>query len=111
MRTATLRQVPQDARAAIYCRINDDRTGDELGVARQEKLARQTCARLGLAVEDRHVYVDNSRSAWRRNRKRPGWDALLAAVAAREVTHIVCYDPDRLMRQPRDLDVLPRVVG
>lgn len=74
--------------------------------SRQEKLARQTCARLGLSVEDRHVYVDNSRSAWKRNRKRPGWDALLAAVAAREVTHIVCYDPDRLMRQPRDLEDL-----
>ena len=45
-------------------------------------------------------------SAWRRNRKRKGWDELISAARRGEVKHIVCYHPDRLMRQPRDLEEL-----
>src|SRR6185312_16467373 len=52
------------------------------------------------------VFVDNNRSAWRRSRKRPGWDALLAAIRAGRVRHVLVYHPDRLMRQPRDLEEL-----
>src|SRR6185312_2395180 len=52
------------------------------------------------------VFVDNNRSAWQRGRKRPGWDALLAAVRAGRVRHVLVYHPDRLMRQPRDLEEL-----
>ncbi|MER5688882.1 hypothetical protein [Streptomyces sp. NPDC002205] len=34
-------------RAAIYCRISQDRGGAGLGVARQEEDCRALCARLG----------------------------------------------------------------
>ncbi|MGP0001872.1 MAG: recombinase family protein, partial [Acetobacteraceae bacterium] len=41
-----------------------------------------------------------------RNRRRPGWDDLIKAARRGEIKHIVCYHPDRLMRQPFDLEEL-----
>ena len=92
--------------AAIYCRISHIKDDDQTGVDRQERLCRETAKRLGLTVHDRFVFVDNNRSAWQRKRKRPGWDKLLAAAESGEVQHILCYHPDRLMRQPHDLEEL-----
>jgi DNA invertase Pin-like site-specific DNA recombinase len=92
--------------AAIYCRISHIKDEDQTGVDRQERLCRETAKRLGLTVHDRFVFVDNNRSAWQRKRKRPGWDKLLAAAKSGEVQHILCYHPDRLMRQPKDLEEL-----
>jgi Resolvase, N terminal domain len=91
---------------AIYCRLSQAADDDQTGVDRQERICREVAARLGLNVAARHVFVDNNRSAWKRNRKRKGWDALLEAARNREVGHIVAYHPDRLMRQPRDLEEL-----
>jgi site-specific DNA recombinase len=45
-------------------------------------------------------------SAWKRDRKRTGWDALLDAARTGVVKHIVAYHPDRLMRRPKDLEQL-----
>lgn len=98
--------VVQRNRAAVYCRISDDKNKDEEGVARQEEHCRGICDRMTLALTSDHVYIDNSRSAWKRNRKRPGWDAMLEAAGRGEIDVIVCYHPDRLMRQPRDLEDL-----
>jgi site-specific DNA recombinase len=98
---------PPDADlTAIYCRKS--LKGDKLQVTvnRQRKLALADCEKLGLRVAPAHVYIDNGVSAWRRNRKRPGWDKLMAAARRGEIKHIVCYHPDRLMRQPFDLEEL-----
>jgi hypothetical protein len=38
------------------------------------------------------VYVDNSRSAWQRNRKRPDWDRMLCAFDATG-RHLIPHDP------------------
>src|SRR6185437_8732305 len=92
--------------AAIYCRISNARDEDQTGVDRQERLCREVAERLGLVIGADVVFVDNNRSAWQRNRKRPGWDALLAAIRAGRVRHVIVYHPDRLMRQPRDLEEL-----
>jgi DNA invertase Pin-like site-specific DNA recombinase len=92
--------------AAIYCRISHIKDDDQTGVDRQERICREIAERLGLVVHDRFVFVDNNRSAWQRKRKRPGWDKLLAAAESGEVKHILCYHPDRLMRQPHDLEQL-----
>jgi len=92
--------------AAIYCRISHVADQDQTGVERQERICQATAERLGLAVDPEHVYVDNNRSAWKRSRKRSGWDAMLAAAVAGKVRHIVAYHPDRLMRQPKDLEAL-----
>jgi DNA invertase Pin-like site-specific DNA recombinase len=90
--------------AAIYCRISHARDLDQTSVDRQERICRDTAARLGLVVA--HVLIDPNRSAWQRNRKRPGWDRLLEIAAAAGVRHVVVYHPDRLMRQPFDLEEL-----
>lgn len=71
---------------------------------RQERICRETSEQLGLVVA--HVLVDPNRSAWQRDRKRPGWDRLLELAANDGVRHVVVYHPDRLMRQPFDLEEL-----
>jgi site-specific DNA recombinase len=60
----------------------------------------------GLVIVPGAVLVDNNRSAWQRNRSRPGWRALLELIRAGGVGHVIVYHPDRLMRQPRDLEKL-----
>ena len=92
--------------AAIYCRISRARDEDQTGVDRQERLCRDVAKRLGLVIVPGCVFVDNNRSAWQRNRCRPGWDGLLEAIRAGRVGHVLVYHPDRLMRQPRDLEEL-----
>lgn len=95
--------------AAIYCRISQAEDDDQTGVDRQERICREIAERRGFAVNQAHVFVDNSRSAWSRKRKRPGWDELLRAARERGFRHIIAYHPDRLMRQPRDLEELLQV--
>lgn len=93
-------------RAAVYCRLSYAPDGSVEKVDRQEADCRDLAMRLGWDVSEAHVFKDNSRSAWQRNRKRPGWDAMLNAVEAGEVDGILCYHGDRLMRQPHDLEKL-----
>ncbi|HET9257091.1 MAG TPA: recombinase family protein [Pseudonocardiaceae bacterium] len=92
--------------AAIYCRISRARDEDQTGVDRQERLCRDVAGRLGLVIVPGCVFVDNNRSAWQRNRCRPGWDGLLEVIRAARVGHVIVYHPDQLMRQPRDLEEL-----
>ncbi|MGH3767076.1 MAG: recombinase family protein [Pseudonocardiaceae bacterium] len=92
--------------AAIYCRISRARDEDQTGVDRQERLCREVAERLGLVIAPGCVFVDNNRSAWQRSRCRPGWDGLLEAIRVGRVRHVIVYHPDRLMRQPRDLEEL-----
>ncbi|MFJ2002196.1 recombinase family protein [Streptomyces chartreusis] len=93
-------------RAAIYCRLSYAPDGSLEKVERQEADCRQLAARMSWRVSEPHVFVDNSRSAWQRNRKRPAWDKLLAAVEAGEIDGIVVYHGDRMIRQPFDLEKL-----
>lgn len=95
--------------AAIYCRISHVNDDDQTGVDRQERICRDVAERLGLVVTEDQVFVDNNRSAWQRTRKRPGWDALLNEARHGRVRHVLTYHPDRLMRQPRDLEELLQI--
>ncbi|MCX4768966.1 recombinase family protein [Streptomyces sp. NBC_01285] len=95
--------------AAIYCRISHASDEDQTGVDRQERICRDVAERLGLTVAEDQVFVDNNRSAWQRKRKRPGWDALLAQANEGRIRHVLTYHPDRLMRQPRDLEELLQI--
>jgi site-specific DNA recombinase len=90
--------------AAIYCRVSHIKDQDQTSVDRQERICREAVAKLGLIVA--HVFIDPNRSAWKRDRKRPGWDRLLEAARSEGIQHIVAYHPDRLMRQPYDLEEL-----
>ena len=95
----TREALPQ--RAAIYCRISDDREGRGLGVARQEAECRALADRLGWSVA--RVYTDNDVSAYRR-RRRPGYEALLGAIKQGEVDGLVVWHNDRLHRHQRELE-------
>src|SRR5689334_24298449 len=81
----------------IYTRISLDRTGEALGVARQEQECRQLAARLGLEVAA--VYSDNDISATT-GRARPDFEAMLAS----RPEAIVAWHQDRLLRLTSDLE-------
>jgi site-specific DNA recombinase len=104
--TVIMEPIPDAERTAIYCRKSQVGDKQQITVNRQKRLALDDCAKLGLTVSPNHIYVDNGASAWKRNRKRPGWDALMAAARRGEIKHIMCYHEDRALRQPRDLEEL-----
>lgn len=89
-------------RAAIYVRISLDHTGEHLGVQRQEADARAICATRGWEVVG--VYSDNSISATDARKHRPGYEAMRRDCADGLFDALVCYDLDRLTRQPRQLE-------
>ncbi len=90
--------------AALYTRISKDPLEEGAGVDRQEADCRRMLAQEG--VGEPLVFRDNDRSAWQRDRKRPAWDDMLAQVRVGEITMLAVWHPDRLMRQPRDLEEL-----
>ena len=87
-------EVPE--RAAIYCRISDDREGRGLGVARQEGECGDLADKLGWQVSE--VFIDNDLSA-SRARHRPGYKSMLAAIERGEADGLVVWHNDRLHRQ------------
>lgn len=89
-------------RAAIYTRISLDHTGEHLGVQRQEHDARTICAERGWEVVG--VYSDNSISATDARKHRPGYEDLRRDHQDGLFDALVCYDLDRLTRQPRQLE-------
>ena len=92
--------IPDAGLTAVYCRKSMKGDKQEITVNRQKRLALADCEKLGLIVDPKNIFIDNGASAWRRNRKRPGWDALMAAARRGEIRHIVCYHEDRALRQP-----------
>lgn len=94
--------------AGIYTRLSYADDGTEERIERQEADCRQLADRLVWSVSEAHVFTDPARSAWQRNRKRPGWDALLLALEAGEIDAVLVYHGDRLIRQPYDLE---RLIG
>lgn len=88
-------------RAAIYCRISQDRDGTMLGVERQrvdgERLA------TARAWELAGVYVDNDLSAYK-GRARPEYARLLEDMRTGAVDAVIAWHPDRLHRSPRELE-------
>lgn len=89
-------------RAALYLRISLDQTGEGLAVARQREQCAQIIAQRGWTLAGE--FVDNSISASDARKNRPGYDALVKAYDAGQFDALVCYDLDRLTRQPRQLE-------
>lgn len=106
MDTPSARHAAAPPVAGIYCRLSYAPDGSVEAVERQEADCRDLAGRIGWSIADRHVYVDNSRSAWQRNRKRPAWDRMLADLEAGKIASIIVWHGDRLMRQPWDLERL-----
>ncbi|TSD95039.1 recombinase family protein [Skermania sp. ID1734] len=86
-------------RAAIYLRQSLDRYGDGLAVTRQ----REDCVKLAHQKGWTPVeYIDNDVSASKG--KRPAYERMLTDIAAGKVNAVVCWDLDRLHRQPIELE-------
>lgn len=92
----------ENVRAAIYLRISLDQTGEGLGVQRQ----REACARIaqerGWTVT--REYADNSISASDKRTRRPQYDQMAEDYTAGQFDALICWDLDRLTRQPRQLE-------
>ena len=90
-------------KAAIYCRISSDKTGEQAGVTRQLEDCRNLAASAKWHVVEE--YVDNDISA-SSGKTRPRYQAMLRAIEAGEVDAIVTWAPDRLYRKLADLEPL-----
>lgn len=95
-RTTTKPSLTPDDTCVLYLRISLDRTGDELGVERQETECRKLAERNGWTVTE--VYKDNDVSATS-GVIRPEFERLLADRPQRVVT----WATDRFVRLMDDL--------
>ena len=86
---------------AIYCRVPHIRDTDQTGVDVQEAWCRDLARQRGVPVGVRHIYVDKQSSSWLRDRRRPGWEAMLAAASG--FGHLLVYRLERFLRQPWDM--------
>ncbi|MGJ9373773.1 recombinase family protein [Nesterenkonia sp. CF4.4] len=89
-------------RAAVYLRISLDRNMDGLAIDRQ----REDCLRI---AQDRgwqvvEEYADQSKSATDKSKVRPAYNKMVADYDAGRFAAIICWDLDRLTRQPRQLE-------
>jgi len=88
-------------RAAIYCRISQDREGAGLGVERQRADCEALSSRLGWPIVA--VHTDNDLSAYS-GKARPGYQALLGDLDAGSANAVLAWHTDRLHRSPRELE-------
>jgi DNA invertase Pin-like site-specific DNA recombinase len=89
----------EDTKAVIYLRQSLDRTGEEFAVDRQRTDALALAKVRGWSVV--RIEIDNDTSAAGK-RRRPGFEAVLAAIETREVSAVIAWDMTRLTRNRRD---------
>ena len=85
---------------AIYLRISEDRSGDQLGVTRQRQDCMQLCKDKGWAPVE---YLDNDTSATSA-KPRPQYERMLADIRGGQIGAVVVWDLDRLHRRPIELE-------
>lgn len=90
-------------RAALYCRISDDRNDDELGVTRQLGDVEAYAKRKGYDVVG--TFVDNDVSA-SKGIVRPEFERMMTMVRAGQIDVIVPWVLDRLYRSVSELEQL-----
>ncbi|MGI5207743.1 recombinase family protein [Spirillospora sp. CA-108201] len=95
-------------RAVIYVRISRDKEGAGLGVAEQERQCRTLAERSGYTVVGA-AYVDNDVSAYS-GKPRPGYQRMLADLAAGKAQRVVAWHTDRLHRSNTELEDYINVV-
>lgn len=88
-----------DVKALVYVRISQDRTGERAGVERQREDCIKRAEERGWEVVA--VETDNDISATGK-RRRPGFEAMLAAVESGSVQVVIAWALDRLQRNRRD---------
>jgi DNA invertase Pin-like site-specific DNA recombinase len=102
-------------RAVIYTRLSAIKTRDkqagnqDVNVAEQEAKLRGLASAIDAEIADRDVFTDNDLTAYKASRRykgRPGFDAMLARLAAGDVGMILVYQAFRLYRSHSDLERL-----
>jgi len=88
-------------RAAIYLRISLDATGEGLAVTRQREDCQRICTERGWQIVAEYA---DSIGAYDKRKRRPGYEAMVEAYQIGLFNAIVCWDLDRLTRQPRQLE-------
>ncbi|GAB2604356.1 recombinase family protein [Kocuria himachalensis] len=86
---------------AIYARISQDRTGEELGVKRQLQDCRAEAERRGWIVAQE--YVDDDISAYS-GKKRPEYERMLRDIGEGRRDGVIVWHMDRLHRRPVELE-------
>lgn len=86
---------------AIYARISQDRTGEELGVKRQLQDCRTEAERRGWHVAAE--YVDDDLSAYT-GKKRPAYERTLLDLSEGRRDGVIVWHMDRLHRRPIELE-------
>lgn len=87
-------------RAAIYLRISLDQTGEGLAIQRQREDCRRIIKERGWTLIGE--YTDEVPS--NAKRKRPAYNEMVRAYGSGQFDALVCWDLDRLTRQPRELE-------
>lgn len=94
--------------AFIYCRISNDKTGEALGVLRQEEDCRTLAVEHGFDVVE--VFVDNDVSAYS-GKRRPAYERMLEGLRQGKASRVYCWAEDRLHRRPVELEEYIALVG
>lgn len=97
----------------LYARISDAYEGKETGVTedgvnRQIEDNRVEAVRRGWTVAEK-LYIDNSLSAYKEGVVRDAFEELLEDLEAGVIDGIVCYNLDRFVRRPTDLERAIRI--
>lgn len=88
-------------RAAVYLRISRDPRADGLAVERQREDCRRIAAERGWEVIAEYA---DTLSASRRDIDRPEYERMRRDFNAGRFDALICWDLDRLTRQPRQLE-------
>ncbi|WP_413543166.1 recombinase family protein [Citricoccus nitrophenolicus] len=86
-------------KAIIYTRISQDRSGEGLGVQRQEEECRRYADREGMQVVE--ILTDNDISGYK-GKLRPAFEQLKRSVEARDVDAVIYWKQDRITRQQHE---------
>ncbi|MHA7274987.1 recombinase family protein [Arthrobacter sp. Hz1] len=86
---------------AIYARISQDRSREELGVKRQIQDCRAEAERRGWLVAEE--YVDDDLSAYT-GKKRPAYERMLLDISEGRRDGVIVWHMDRLHRRPIELE-------
>lgn len=86
--------------AAIYLRISEDRSGEQLGVTRQRQDCLDLCQSKGWTPIE---FLDNDTSATS-GKPRRAYERMLADVRDGRLGAVVAWDLDRLHRRPIELE-------
>ena len=100
---------PVSKEAVGYARLSLDRNGEGLAIARQREDMERKAASLGWTLVE--FYEDNDTTADPKKKVRPSFQRLLADMRTGRVQRVLCYDQDRLVRDPRELEDIVDEIG